>query len=102
MTLSNHVAVVFLGVFVRLTVAVLVALCLQRKETGVAAAGLHESIVRTLFDDFSVVQDNDAVRSSNGGQAVRNQDTGPAPPVVANVFIKKILGLSVQTRAGLI
>src|SRR5437660_924713 len=49
-----------------------------RVETVIQATEHQQLLVRALFHDATAVQDEDAVRALDGGEAVGDHDRGPA------------------------
>ena len=47
-----------------------IALCLQLKELGIASGLCQELVVRTLFNDCSMLQDHDRIGHTHGGEAM--------------------------------
>src|ERR1017187_7814109 len=58
--------------------------------------------MRALFDDFSSLQHNDAVGFEDGGESVRNDESGAVPNEVLHRVLDQALGFGVEGGSGFI
>jgi hypothetical protein len=65
-------------------------------EVVVAAAELVEGLVGSSFDDVALLDDEDLVGAANGGEAVGDDEGGPALHEVAEAVLDHGLGLGVE------
>ena len=61
-----------------------------------------QRLVRPVFDDTSVVHDNDAIDAMDGGEAMRNDDRRPPFCEIVQRLPNLDLGLRVDIGRGLI
>src|SRR5207247_11426621 len=61
-----------------------------------------QRLVGPVFDDMSVVHDNDSIDAMDGGEAMRNDDRRPPFLEIVQFFTNLDLGLRVDIGCGLI
>ena len=71
-------------------------------ELFVAAALGDELGVRPAFEDLALLDDEDLVGTANGGQAVRDDEGGPALAKVVEALLDERLGLTVEAGGRLV
>src|SRR5713101_5551189 len=76
-------------------------------ELGVVEPGIHpfmsdQRLVGPVFDDMSVVHDNDSIDAMDGGEAMRNDDRRPPFREIVQCLTNLDLGLRVDIGCGLI
>ena len=75
---------------------------LQEPETEVAATEGEQILVRTLLDDLTPMQHDDAVAAAHGRKAVRDDDARPAARQPFEAVLDQGLGLGVDVRGRLV
>src|SRR5262249_39081874 len=72
---------------------------LQVEQLGIAAIESHQFLVRAIFFDHALFDDQDAVGEADGAEAVADEDGGLACGELAEAGEDLVLGLGVE-RAG--
>src|SRR5207248_2407731 len=71
-------------------------------QAGIQAAPGKELVVRALFDDPAVLEDDDQVRVADRGQAVRDDERRPPGEELAERDLDPALGADVDRRRRLV
>src|SRR5437868_1887224 len=75
---------------------------LHAEEPRIATTQTHQLFVCSFLGQASVFEEDDPVRSPDGGEAVRDVDRGPAVGQRPQPFEEVVLGLRVEGRGRLV
>src|SRR5437763_760334 len=79
-----------------------VRLCLQIEQFGVATGKRDEFVVGAVFNDFAVLEDEDAVGEADGAEAVADEDGSFATREDAELGEYFVFGLGVEGAGWLV